>query len=55
MGKHKNKGTLCPEERRHALKDEELTYLGNESDVGDHNGEYNGEYRLVPTNAYYDE
>ena len=37
--------------RRQALKDRELTYLGNGFDVGD----FDGEYSLVPTKEYYEE
>lgn len=35
-------------QRRQALKDKELIYLGNEFDMG----VFNGEYRLVPTKEY---
>ena len=39
------------QQRRQALKDREVIYLGNEFDVDD----FVGEYRLVPTKEYYDE
>ena len=38
-------------QRRRALKDRGLIYLGDEFDVGD----FDGEYRLVPTKKYYEE
>ena len=39
------------QQRRQALKDKELIYLGNEFDVSG----FDDEYRLVPTKEYYDE
>lgn len=39
------------QQRRQALNNRELIYLGSEFDVGD----FNGEYRLVPTKEYYEE
>lgn len=38
------------QQRRQALKDKELIYLGNKFDVG----EFDGEYRLVPTEQYFE-
>lgn len=39
------------QQRRQALRDKGLIYLGNDFDVGD----FDGEYRLAPTEEYYDE
>lgn len=38
-------------QRRQALKDMNMVYLGNEFDIS----EVNGEYRLVPTTEYFEE
>jgi hypothetical protein len=38
-------------QRRKALRDSELIYLGNELNIGD----FDGEYRLVPIEEYYEE
>ena len=38
-------------QRRQALKDKALIYLGNGFDVGD----FDGEHRLVPAKGYYEE
>ena len=39
------------QQRRRALRDRELVYLGDEFDVGD----FSGEYKVVPTKNYYED
>ena len=38
-------------ERRQALRDADLIYLGNEFEIG----EFDGEYRLAPTEEHFEE